>query len=90
MQSLRVDHDSWSHTKPIAVIRNRSVGVLKKNEVKMQNFSDPTTLAAILQARVADLDEVGIAADTLLDIAAELLVFGDPAAEADWTNADFI
>ena len=56
----------------------------------MQNIIEPTTVAALLQARVADLDEAGIAADTLLDLAAELLVFGEPAAETDWGSPDYI
>tara|TARA_A100001037_G_scaffold73171_1_gene65499 strand:+ start:504 stop:674 length:171 start_codon:yes stop_codon:yes gene_type:complete len=54
----------------------------------MSNIQDPMTVAAILQARADELDASGIAADCLLGLAAELLVFGEPAAASEIAFAE--
>tara|TARA_Y100001970_G_C13511088_1_gene498360 strand:+ start:317 stop:487 length:171 start_codon:yes stop_codon:yes gene_type:complete len=49
----------------------------------MENFYDPTLVAALLQIRAAELDVTDESADYLLGLASEILVFGEVAPGSD-------
>ena len=62
-------------TSDLTLNISRILGITK--EIKMQLSKHPTEIAALLQAYVAEHDDNSAAANDILGIAAEMLIYDD-------------